>query len=769
MAPQEHIEQGEPTWLEDDEDERGASIPQPTLTEQLIESFKPDRLVAALMAGSVTGIISITAALAYASLLFSGEYAAYTSAGIGYILFGGIVISVIAALFSSANGAVAGVQDTGVAVLTVAAAAIAAALPDSAGAEAVAEARYVTLIASVMAATIATGLIFLALGFLKLGNLIRFIPYPVIGGFLGGSGLLLVRGAVTVMTDAPIMDSLLQMDLILKWLPGLAFAVALILIMQRISHFLVLPVLIVSSIAVFFAVLLISGTTPTAAREAGWLLGNMPSGGLWKAVPFGAFASVDWQLLFSQTGTLLSVVVVMVMGLLLNASGIELQNNQDIALNRELKVLGIANVLAGLGASPPGALYLGPSTLTYKMGASTRLVGVVQAIIMAMILFAGASVLGYAPKFVLGGLIMYFGLSFLIRWAIQSRTELQLPEYLIVLLILGVISFVGFLPGVAVGITLAGMLFVVNYSRINVVKHTLSGANHQSTVERPKVYRDLLQRKGHWLYMLKLQGFVFFGTANTLFHQFRTRIEDPTQQKLRYFLLDFRLVTGVDSSAMVSFEKMLRLAKQHNIMVIFTSLSKMMKERLEHDEPFTSQKGERWVAFDDLDHGMEWYENRVIADFESVGFAVKPPTMTHELQKMLPNRDAVNRLMEYFERLELPTDAVLVDQGDPPKGIYFIEEGQVQVQLQLHDRRRIRLRTLNSGTVIGELGTYLNVPATARVCTDRPTVLFFLSSDALKEMEANNPEISTAFHRFMAMTIAERLVKSAETMKVLLD
>jgi sulfate permease, SulP family len=763
MAVEQSIEPNLEALPLDDDDERGVLIARPTLRQQLLDALKPNRLIASMMAGSVTGIMAITSAIAFASLIFSGEFADHAAAGIGFLLIGNIIICLTASLFSSANGVLAGVQDSGVAVLSVMAIAILTTLPGGASSEVL----YLTLIASIMAATMLTGLVFLLLGFLKLGNLIRFIPYPVVGGFLGGSGLLLVAGGIKLMTGAPLNASLITPDLIVHWLPGLAFAVVVLVAMRKIGHFLVVPTAIIVSAAIFFVVLAATGTSIAAGAEQGWLLSS-PGSDLWQPVGFSALWHADWGFITSHIGTLFSVSIVVVISLLLNASSIELQTRQDVDLNHELKMLGASNLLAGLAGSPPGGLYLGSSVLIHNMGAATRLVGVAQSLVLAVVLFAGASMLAFVPKFVLGGLILFFGLNFLLRWVVQARSELPTAEYVIVLLILGVIFTMGFLPGVSFGVIVAVILFVVNYSRINVIKHELSGANHTSTVERPRLYRDLLRRKGHWLYMLKLQGFIFFGTANTLFTQFRARIENPELQRPRYFLLDFHHVTGVDSSAMLSFQKMMQLAKQHEITLIFTALSDAMKLHLSK-EPFASEQGKQWVMFSSLDYGMEWYEDRIIEDFGSVGFAVKPPTMTRELQRMLPDQSAVQRMMGYFERIEAPADTTLIRQGESPKGIYFVEEGQMRIELQLHDQRAIRLRTMSSGTVFGELGTYLNVQATACVITEKPVVLFFLSGDALKQMEQHDPDIASAFHRFMAHVMAERLVSSTDAMKVLLD
>ena len=183
--------------------------PPPTLLEQIRDSFRPANLVASLIAGSVTGIIGVTGVVALASLLFSGTLSEYASQGMGYFLFGAIVIAALTALFSSTTGVLAGILDSGVAVLGVMVVALTATVaPGTPPRE-----LFVLVAASITAASVITGVIFLLLGFFRLGNLIRFIPYPVIGGFLSGSGLLLVRGSISVMSGADPLQALVTPEL----------------------------------------------------------------------------------------------------------------------------------------------------------------------------------------------------------------------------------------------------------------------------------------------------------------------------------------------------------------------------------------------------------------------------------------------------------------------------------------------------------------------------------------------------------------------------
>src|SRR5262249_49713202 len=153
--------------------------------------------------------------------------------------------------------------------------------------------------------------------------------------------------------------------------------------------------------------------------------------------------------------------------------------------------------------------------------------------------------------------------------------------YAVTLVILGAMGTVGALPGVAVGIGAAVVLFVVNYSRISVVKHALSGAEHRSNVDRSVTQHRILSEKGDQTYILKLQGFIFFRTAHTLFDQVRGRAMEAGRPGLRFVVLDFRRVTGLDSSAVASFVKMRRLAEAEEFSLVLTQLPPIVQRAFE--------------------------------------------------------------------------------------------------------------------------------------------------------------------------------------------
>lgn len=763
------------------------------VVSQLIQEFHPKRLLPSLTAGLVSGILTVIVEISFAALIFSGDLSGYVSDGIGLTLFGAFVVGIVGAVTSSFPGTVILPQDSPVAILALMAAIIANSMP----ATAMPEDAFLTVVAAITITSLLTGAFFLGLGTFKLGSLIRYIPYPVVGGFLAGTGWLLVQGAIGVMADASLSFSqlpyLLQADVLVRWLPGLVFAVLLLMILRRYSHFLIIPTTLLVAIGLFYVLLWLTNTPITEAGAQGWLLGPFPEGGLWRPLTMSALHQANWPTILSQVGNMGTILIISVISLLLNASGIELTAQRDVDLNHELRSAGIANLAAGLGGSPVGYHALSLSALGHRIGSNSRLVGLFSATLCGAMLFLGAPLLSFFPKPVLGGLLLFLGLAFLVEWVYDAWFKLSKADYLIVLLILIAMNVVGVLEGVGLGIVLAVILFVVSYSRISVVKHTLSGASYRSNVARPRVYRQLLRRKGDWLYVLELQGFIFFGTANKLLDQVRQRIGDPSLLSPRFIVLNFRQVSGLDASAALSFVRMKQLALAQNVVLVFTHLSPRVQRQLEK-EVFTDEDKAAWRIYPDLDHGLEWCEEQMIQVFESTGITAQRRTVKQQLEKFLPRSSrltnlfeflaqeededreveeqpdiSVAGLQEYLERMDVEAGYYLIRQGDTPQGLYLIEAGQVTAQIEREDGRIVRLRKMGTDTVVGEVGLYMGAKATASVVTNQPSTIYYLSAESLKQMEQEAPEVAAAFHKFIAQLLSERLSSTTNTLQALLE
>ena len=763
------------------------------IVPRLSQEFQPSHLLPSLTAGLINGILAIILQVSFATLIFTGELSGYVSNGIGFTLFGALVIGLTTALMSSFPGAVALPQDSPAAISAIIATAIAAQMSPSEPIDKI----FLTVLAAIAISSLLTGIFSLALGAFRLGGFVRYIPYPVIGGFLAGTGWLLVRGAIGAMTDLPTtlsyLPELFDPHILIKWLSGLVFAVLLLVILRRYNHFLIVPGILFAAIGLFYLLAWLTHLPLAEAYAQGWLTGPFPEGGLWRPLSLSSLGQIDWPIILGQIGNISTIMILSVVSLLLNAGGIEITTRRDIDLNRELQAMGISNLAAGLGNSPAGYTALSLSTLGVRMGSNSRLVGIVAALLCGFMLFFGASVLSLFPKPVLGGLLLFLGLSFMMEWIYDGWFKLSKADYIIVLLILGAIATMGILQGVGLGLVLAVGLFVYEYSRVDVIKHTLSGQNFRSNVERPRFYHQLIRKKGNLLYILQLQGFIFFGTANNLLEQVRLRINAAGLQCPRFIVLDFRHVNGADASAALSFSKIKQLAQAHNITLVFTHLAPKVYRQLEK-EVFSEEENACWRVFTDLDHGVEWCEDQMIQTFSNVGMKAKTKTVKQQLEEFVPKSTKIISLLDliaeeereqkeeaespeslndarftkYMEHIQIEPGQIIIRQGEASKGLYFIEEGEVTVFLEGEEETK-RIRKVGAGTVIGEIGLYLGTPTTATVQADQPGILYLLSTQRLMEMEKDDPEIAAAFHKFIAQLLSERVLSTTATMQALLE
>lgn len=728
------------------------------------------RYAPALLAGLITGAVAVVLQISFASLIFSGSLQGYLSAGIGYTLFGAFVMTLIAGLWSSLPGVICYPQDSPAAILAVMAAAITASL----AAQGAADAAFPTVVVAMAAATLLTGLCMVVLGRFRLGNLIRYLPYPVIGGFLAGTGGLLAHGSFAITLGQPLTlgsaPALFQPEMLARWLPAVALGTLLVVVNRRRSNLLLLPALLLGSVLLFYLTLWLLNVSPAEAQARGWLLGPMPSGSLWQPPTLDLLSQAVWPRLLSALVPMGTVAIFGVVGLLLTASALEITAGRDADFNRELLVAGVANLAAGLGASPTGYHSLSQTTFGYRFGAASRVMSMTTCLVIGAMLAFGASLLNYFPTALLGGLVFYLGLSFLVEWLYDAWFRFSHAEYLIVVVIFAVMNVRGVLEGVGLGIAIAVVLFVVDYSRVNVVKHTLTGRTFHSNVDRGQPQRQLLREQGDLIYVLKLQGFLFFGTANALLEQVRARFADKSLPAPYFVLLDFRLVYGLDASAVISFVKMRQFVEAQQGVLVFSQLSPAQQHSLGNDVLHDPEAG-RWRIFPDLDHAMEWCEETILArsatSTDVLAGADAPPQAGHA--QTLAEFVAVPGLSRYVETLELPAGAYVIREGDAPRGLFFVIEGELTAQMEMSDGRSVRLRRMFAGTTVGELGVYAHVPASASVVASAPTRLAALSTERLAQMEAEDPVTAAAFHRFIAQLLSERLLSSTRTLRALME
>ena len=515
----------------------------------LWKSFRQEttahKFLPSLITSSVVAMMTVVMSVSFVALIFVDPISSLVGVGTSLMLLMAAILGIFMAIFSSYAGTIAIPQDRVAPIVALMASLVihqmAGAAPAAIG---------LTVLASIASCTLIVGAVLFLLGTYKLGNIVRFTPYPVIGGFLAGSGWLLLTGSFRVASGQTFsffnLREFFASGSLAAWIPCAAFGTIAYLGVRFSRHYMTLPVLVVGAALAFYAWVGFNHQALELARERGWILSVPPDAGVRQIHTFPSLMRADWGVVLSQCPSFIALLLTSIVSILLNTSALELEADEDIDLNRELCAAGMANVVGGFAGGMIGFQSLSLSSLAVGMGVKSRLVGLISAGVCLLLLGFGTEVLGYIPKFILGGILFYTGLAFLTEWVFDAYFRLIREDYFLVVLILAVVAMVGDLQGVGAGIIVAAVLFVLKYSTVNVISSMLSGDSHHSTVDRSPAESRLLNDRGGQIHIVRLKGFIFFGSADNLLNTIRARQADPDLPPLAYLILDFQQVSGLE-------------------------------------------------------------------------------------------------------------------------------------------------------------------------------------------------------------------------------
>ncbi len=736
--------------------------PAPRLA-QLWADCQPATLMASFVASLVIAITVLVGGLGVAALVFTGPLQEHIFLGVGLVLVGTAALMAIMAMGSSWPGTIGAQQEVPAVLLGLVATAVYAALTEQMpGSEAL---PYVVV--SIAVATVATGAAFYLLGYFRLGALIRYIPYPVVGGMLAGLGRLMIQGGLAAGTGVSLgletLADFSEADMLARVAAAAGVAVLLLVATRLSGHYLVMPGTLLLATGLFYLGWWGMGNSAAEAMAADWLLGPFPDAAPWEPISREAVAGMDWGLLLGELPTIATLVVVAAIATLMHASGLELLTRRDLDLDQELRVAGSGNVCAGLLGGVPGFHGMSETSLGLRMGANSRWTGLFTAILLLFGVFLGLSLLAWFPKPVLAGLLFYLGLLLLYDWLVRGWRRLPRGDYAVVVLILLVAGWFGYLEGILVGVLAGVLLFTVSYSRLGIAKHVLDGSVFHSNVDRPDAEREALVARGERIQVIALQGFIFFGTAEKLLNRIRTRLADEALQPLRYLCLDFEHVQGVDSSAGLAFHRLSQMAGENGFELLLAGLSPVQRELLTNSGLLGEAASEAPIhLFDDTDSALEWCEEALLESFGPAG-EVEGEGVGEQLLERLSR----SGILPYTERLELAAGETLIAQGEEQSGMYFLVRGRVTVKLQCGDERAVRLRTYDAGTVVGEMAFYGEQRRTASVVAETPLFAYYLDAAAVATMTAEEPAVAAELHRWSARLLADRLAESIALRRIL--
>ncbi len=491
-----------------------------------------------ILGGLTAGIVALPLALAFG--VASGVGAA---AG----LYGAIALGFVAALFGGTKMQISG--PTG--PMTVVFAATLVAVGGN--------------LALAMAAVFVGGLIQILMGFLKAGGLVRFIPYPVVSGFMSGIGVIIILLQIaplmgTPPTPSPI-ESLIQLPTTLAQvnLQALALGIGSLCIVFftpiRLSRLIPSPL-----IALIFMTLLSVTTGFTVP-----VIGDIPMGLPELVIP--QFSIQTWTTILVLGATLAMLGSIDSLLTSLVADSITRTRHQP---NRELIGQGLGNILCAFVGGLPGAGATMRTVVNIKAGGSGRTSGAVHALFLLTLLLGAAPLASQIPLAVLAGILVKVGLDILDYRLLKRLKNSPRPDILVMGVVFGLTVFVDLIAAVGVGVVLSMGLIIhrlIALSSFNVWSDT-----ENTATDNPNGIKSHTR-------VLEIKGVFFFGSASQLIDRVDQLLGTQT------VIIQCQRVPFMDLSAIFTLEEMVESLQSQSIRVMVVVSHKIKQQLIDLKGP----------------------------------------------------------------------------------------------------------------------------------------------------------------------------------------
>lgn len=716
-----------------------------------LKNLSLSQLVTNVIAGSLSGIIMIISATAVGALIFKGPLSLYFSEGIACALLSSVILNSITAGFSAFKFGIARTDPT-IAVI------IGLMFTHIASYNLTPTVLFPTLIMTLCITTFIIGIAMLLLGWFEAGQVVRFLPYPVLGGIIASTAWIMSKESMKLMLNNNLtLANFLQGPTPYVFATGIGFAILLVVAGKKIARPWVLPAAILLGTCAVNFILHLNHINHAQASALGWLYPAKDPTFALHEIDFYAVQKINWSIILDQFNYIATLTILSVIIILLNVSTLEVLTKTRANLERELKIAGVGNILSGFGAATPGNIVVTGTLLNKSAGATNRIAGLMGSVICLLVLIVHPHLIAFLPKPLIAGLLLSISVNLLIEWLYYGWYKLPHVDYLILLLILATVVIWGFLPGIAMGIFITCMVFIIRYARSDTIKYIATGNDYHSNVIRSLHQEEWLAKHGDSIIIFKLQGYLFFGSAKLLFDKVEQLLADG---HIKFLIFDFSAVNDVDSSAGFSYLRLQQLIDSCQVKAIFTNCRQRVLLQLQR---FGIVNPESTIlVLDNLDQAMEWCETTLLTQLphiepiNSLGYT--------SLSELVPDLKQRETFMRYLEKIQAPANYTLVKQGELVDCLYFIESGEVSVYLENGDGD-LRLIKSGAGTIIGEIGFYLHTLRTATVRTETDCIIYKISQNALDKLEKDHPDIAMVFHKSVIYVLAMRVIHTNNELK----
>ena len=201
-------------------------------------------------------------------------------------------------------------------------------------------------------------------------------------------------------------------------------------------------------------------------------------------------------------------------------------------------------------------------------------------------------------------------------------------------------------------------------------------------------------------------------------------------------LLDFEHVSGLDSTALMSFVKLSQCAAERGVGLVLCGMDERIAAPFRREAELASLR-----RFADIDRAIEWCEERLLERASDAG-APAAGTLREQLLALVPDEVGIDALLQNTIEHTVHAGERVIRKGDEPDAFYLVESGLLSAQLARGDgREAVRLQTMRAGSVVGEVGFLLGSRRSADVVAERDSVLRVIDRATWRRIVERAPDI----------------------------
>ena len=597
-------------------------------------------------------------------------------------------------------------------------------------------------------------------GLAGLGQLIKYMPYPVVSGYLSGVGLTIILSQVGKLLGAPASTdwrvALVSPELWNWRAMAIAFATMAVMVLaprwtRRI------PAAILALVAGLLAYAGLAAWEPALRQLDGNVLvvgqlgGDGP--GLADALRarWSSFGHLGLADVASVLVPALTLAVLLSIDSLKTCVVLDAMTRSRHDSNRTLVGQGLGNVASAALGGMAGAGTMGATLVNISSGGRTRSAGLVAGLLALLALAVLGPALAWVPIGALAGLLAVVGIRMLDRESLHFLASRQtMLDFAVIATVVVVALTVGLIAASGAGILLAIGLFVREQVAGSVVVRRNLGGERSSRRVRTSAERAILAQQGALSVVFELQGSLFFGTTDQLY-----RALEPELALRRFVVLDLRRIQSVDLTAVHMLRQVEDQLAERGARLLFAAVPQRVPsgrdiQRYFREVGLAGSAGSTRV-FDELDDALEWIEDEWIAQAQ-IEEAQETALELRDMELFAGRKpETLADLLACMQTRTCRAGEPLFSRGDLGDEIYLIRRGTVRIQLPLESSRARHLASFGRGSFFGEMAFLDHQPRSADAVAFTDCELYVLSRERF--------DVLVEHHKLLGLNLMEGLAR----------